>query len=253
MFRDFLYVVDLRLFIIAIISVFATRACEVYNYSGSMPTSLIGLAVVFPIVFSINSAFQRRDEALEQYGSINANLASIYFAHVNWPYHSGDSAQDREWEIKDLVLKLIEAIKLDITVESNDYKKEVYQYFNVLSKKNVALRDLDISSGEISRINNWLNNVIISFERLSSISDYRTPKALRAYSKIFLHIFPILFAPYFAYLNVQVQYLGFIVAIGYSAVLVMLSNIQDQVENPFDSEGLDDIDLERENRFKKVI
>ena len=76
---------------------------------------------------------------------------------------------------------------------------------------------------------------------------------MRAYSKIFLHIFPILFAPYFAYLNVEVQYLGFIVAIGYSAVLVMLSNIQDQVENPFDSEGLDDIDLERENRFKKVI
>ena len=32
-----------------------------------------------------------------------------------------------------------------------------------------------------------------------------------------------------------------------------LEKIQDQVENPFDSEGLDDIDLERENRFKKVI
>ena len=51
----------------------------------------------------------------------------------------------------------------------------------------------------------------------------------------------------------EVQYLGFIVAIGYSAVLVMLSNIQDQVENPFDSEGLDDIDLDRENRFKNAI
>ena len=61
--------------------------------------------------------------------------ASIYFAHVNWPDHAGDSTQDRELEIKDLVLKLIEAIKLDITVESNDYKTEVYQYFNVLSKK----------------------------------------------------------------------------------------------------------------------
>ena len=88
---------------------------------------------------------------------------------------------------------------------------------------------------------------------MSSISDYRTPKGLRAYSKIFLNIFPILFAPYFAKLNVELNFLGYLVAILFSSVLVMLSNIQDNIENPFDLNGLDDIDLGKENRFKNIF
>mgnify|MGYP006224502291 CR=1 FL=1 len=31
-----------------------------------------------------------------------------------------------------------------------------------------------------------------------------------------------------------------------------LSNIQDNVENPFDNMGLDDIDLDKENRIKAL-
>ena len=88
---------------------------------------------------------------------------------------------------------------------------------------------------------------------MSSISDYRTPKGLRAYSKIFLNIFPILFSPYFAKLNVELNFLGYLVAILFSSVLVMLSNIQDNIENPFDLNGLDDIDLSKENRFKNIF
>ena len=88
-----------------------------------------------------------------------------------------------------------------------------------------------------------------SYESLSFISDYRTPRALKAYSKIFIFIFPLLFAPYFAYLNLQLNNLGFMVSTIYSTVLFMLVDIVDNVENPFDSEGLDYIDFERENRF----
>ena len=39
----------------------------------------------------------------------------------------------------------------------------------------------------------------------------------------------------------------------FSTVLVILNNIQDNVENPFDFKGLDDIDLDSDNRFKSVI
>ena len=102
-------------------------------------------------------------------------------------------------------------------------------------------------------MNILLNNVIVSFENLSAISDYRTPRGLRAYSKIFLNIFPIIFAPYFAYLNQELSFLGYVVALLFSTVLVILSNIQDNVENPFDFKGLDDIDLDKENRFKNII
>ena len=73
----FLYAVSLRTFIISGLSIAATATCEYLLIVGDMPMSLIGLAVVFPLVFSINASFQRRDEALNQYGKINANLASL--------------------------------------------------------------------------------------------------------------------------------------------------------------------------------
>ena len=42
--------------------------------------------------------------------------------------------------------------------------------------------------------------------------------------------------------------MGLVVAFIYSLVLVMLSNIQDNLENPFDMKGLDDLDMDDLNR-----
>ena len=78
-------------------------------------------------------------------------------------------------------------------------------------------------------------DAIKSYECVSTISDYRTPKALRLSSRGFLNLSPILFAPYFASLSVELFFMGYLIAILYSLVLVMLNNIQDNVENPPDN------------------
>ncbi len=254
-FKEFIFVFNYKVVLVAIISIFATFLCNKFNIIGDMPTSLIGIAVVFPIVFSINSAFLRRDKALELYGNINSNLASIFFAHINWCKFSKKEKSKVRKELLILIIELLESIKKDLIQESYDEKekKKVYGYFSDISNKNEELRYVGITPTEIQTLNIYLNNIISSFENLSSISDYRTPKGLRAYSKIFLNIFPILFAPYFAKLNVELNFLGYLVAILFSSVLVMLSNIQDNIENPFDLNGLDDIDLSKENRFKNIF
>ena len=77
--------------------------------------------------------------------------------------------------------------------------------------------------------------------------------ATGAWFSLFLNIFPIIFAPYFANLNQEISFLGYLVAFLFSTVLVILNNIQDNVENPFDFRGLDDINLDSENRFKNNI
>ena len=125
--------------------------------------------------------------------------------------------------------------------------------FLFFANKNEELRYVGITPKEIGYINFYLKDVIQSYENLNAISDYRTPRGMRAYSKIFLNIFPIIFASYFANLNQEISFLGNLVAFLFSTVLVILSNIQDNVENPFDFKVLDDIDLENDNRFKNVI
>ena len=98
-----------------------------------------------------------------------------------------------------------------------------------------------------------LYDAIKSYECFSTISDDRTPKALRAYSRVSLNLFPILFAPYFASLCMELFFMGYLIPILYSLVLMMLNNVLDNVENPFDNQGLDDIDLDLENRFIRSI
>ena len=62
----------------------------------------------------------------------------------------------------------------------------------------------------------------------------------------------MIFAPYFSNLNQLISYIGCLVALIYSMVLVMLSNTQENVWNPLDNKGLNDIDLDRESRINEL-
>ena len=181
-------------------------------------------------------------------------LRLFFFSYNSWSKNKLNKKEETV-EIKKINLKLLELIKKDLVKENADkkIKREIYKYFSLITNKNEELRNFGITPTEIQTINIYLKNVIVSFENLSSISDYRTPRGLRAYSKIFLNIFPILFSPYFAKLNQELNLLGYVVALLFSTVLVILSNIQDNIENPFDFKGLDDINLDNENRFRDNI
>mgnify|MGYP001421197881 FL=1 len=132
----FFYAISIRTFLIIATSIGATASCEYFSIVGDMPTSLIGLAVVFPLVFSINASFQRRDEALQQYGTINANLASLYFAHKSWipPPKKIDGHGE---EIMKLAISFLKILKDDLTNEKSppEMKSEIYNIFENFSKK----------------------------------------------------------------------------------------------------------------------
>jgi hypothetical protein len=84
--------------------------------------------------------------------------------------------------------------------------------------------------------------MIIAFDNIKIIHTYRTPVTLRAYSKVFIYIFPILYGPYFA--STFREYsanLEYVMPILYSFILVSLDNIRDHLEHPFDDVGEDDI------------
>ena len=81
--KDFLYLITIKTLIVAVAASGATIYCIENEFVTEIPISLIGLAVVFPLVFTIGTAFQRRDLALKEYGAINSNFAEIVvFAKV---------------------------------------------------------------------------------------------------------------------------------------------------------------------------
>ena len=125
-----------------------------------------------------------------------------------------------------------------------------------VSVSHEELRKVGVPANEISRANQYLSKIMTSFERMRNIANYRTPMSLRAYSTVFLSIFPIAFGPYFAHLCIEAEsfeYVGYMVAVLYALVLVTLDNIQDDLENPFDGIGVDDVKLDVFDEYREAL
>ncbi|MBN4082100.1 hypothetical protein JYT21_00190, partial [bacterium AH-315-B15] len=110
------------------------------------------------------------------------------------------------------------------------------------------LREEGLSSGECSRTNQYLQKMMVSFESIKHIYQYRTPRTLRAFSNLFIKILPVIYGPYFAWLALekipvasQGYDLEYVVPVLLTMILVSLDNIQEHLENPFDQVGEDDI------------
>ncbi len=65
--------VSVQTFVVTLLSVVSTYLCRENGLLAEFPLTLIGTAIVFPIVSSIGGAYKRREAALDEYGSIKAH------------------------------------------------------------------------------------------------------------------------------------------------------------------------------------
>lgn len=246
--RDFASVMTFHTLLVSVLALGATYLCQKMGWEAEIPTGLIGLAVVFPIVFSINAAYRRREESLRYYGELKAHGIALIYAHRDWSAGADGRETDLVAGCRENFQRLLKAIAVHFLEEGGRNDKTfsaIYGVFSDYSAANERLRAAGVSAGEVSRANQFVSKMMVSFEKMRNILDYRTPVSLRSYSRVFLSIFPILFGPYFAHLSTEsYQAVGYGVAVIYSLVLVTLDNIQEDLEDPFDQIGTDDIQLD---------
>jgi len=242
MFQRVFLIINWKTLLITGLSIASTAFCLHFQIKADFPLTLIGTAIVFPIVFSIGGAYKRREVALDEYGSIKAHGRALYFAVSDWVDNPPQELKD---ELKENLRNLLNSCKQVFNnpkdqLEENE--KAVYSSFEDLSKFIKSMRSYGLPSGEASRSNQFLSKMMISFERIKHIYQYRTPRTLRTYSDIFIVILPIIYGPHFAHNVTSYNYgLEFAVPIMFSVILVALDNIQSHLENPFDQQGEDDV------------
>ena len=252
---SFLKIIDHQTIIVSILAIASTFVCHHFELAANMPSGLIGIAVIFPIVFSINAAYKRREEALRNFAAFKGYSVALFFAHRDWAV-TEEGLQDAN-RLKSALGVLLQNINNYFLHRGTDKAvklEAIYDIFSTVSKANEDLRKRGIAGGELSRINQYLKELMNRFEQMRNILIYRTPISLRAYSSVFLNGFPILFGPYFAYLIIETSALvGYLVAVLYSLVLVSLDNIQEDLENPFDAVGEDDINLDISEKYLALM
>jgi hypothetical protein len=243
-FKRAFLIINFKTLLITGLSIASTAFCLHFHIKADFPLTLISTAIIFPIVFSIGGAYKRREVALDEYGSIKAHGRALYFAVSHW---LENPPKELKTEVKTHLENLLNSCTKVFTnpVENlEETEKGVYQNFNNLSVFIKSLRSHGLPSGEASRSNQFLSKMMISFERIKHIYQYRTPRTLRTYSDIFIVVLPIVYGPHFAENVTSYNYgLQYAVPILFSVILVALDNIQSHLENPFDQQGEDDVHI----------
>lgn len=235
-------ILNFQTVVVTALALLSTWYCKRQGISANFPLTLIGIAVVFPVVFSISGAYKRRETALNHYGSLKGNGRAIYFAMRDWPGEADPKIQDSTRAELVTLLSALKDMFLSPSSEADNKEVHVLKSFSRISGLIRKIRLHGLASGEISRMNQYLTKMLISYEKIKHIYQYRTPRTLRTYSKFFILILPALYGPYFAHIAKDFRAeLSYVVPVLFSVVLVSLDNIQDHLEDPFDQVGEDDI------------
>ncbi len=245
-------IINYKTFIITGLSVISSYLCFHFELTAPFPDMLVGIAIVFPVVFSISSAFNRRENALKHLSDFHGHAIAIYYASRDWTTDKNNDAPQRVKEICFEMLELMKyLLKKSHSENTIETEAKMYTKFSDMSKLMSELRKYGVQSGEISRLNQYLSKMVIAYDNIKMIHQYRTPITLRAYSKVFIYVFPIIYGPYFANtFHSYSAHLEYVMPVLYSFILVSLDNIQDHLEHPFDEEGEDDIIIDVERTIK---
>ena len=244
--KRLLSIINLKTFIIVGVAVASTFFSIRYDITANFPLTLIATAVIFPIVFSISGAYKRRETALNHYADLKAHGKAIFYAARDWPEKPSASAVLAIREELELLLDACRTLFMSPKRDMTDNALAVYASFSRLSRlSRTELRQKGMPAGEVSRTNQFLSKMLVSFEKIKHVFQYRTPRTLRAFADIFILLLPLLYGPYFAHLakDYSSPYLSYIVPVLFAFVLVSLDNIQTHLENPFDQVGEDDVTI----------
>jgi predicted neutral ceramidase superfamily lipid hydrolase len=248
-------IINIKTLIVTVVAVISTHFCGQYGFTAKFPDLLIGIAIVFPVVFSIGAAFNRRESALQRLSEFKGHLIAIYYASVHWPSENKNSlnrmVREQLTEVMLLLKKMLKDKKKSDWVL---HEKQMYACFSRLSLMGLEFRKCGVQSSEISRLNQYISKIIIAFDGIKAIYKYRTPVTLRMYSKVFIYSFPVLYGPYFAAtMKDYSPYLVYVMPVLYSFILVSLDNIQDHLEHPFDEMGEDDVKIDLDEEMSAIL
>ena len=249
--KSFLQNFNFMVFIQMVIATIAVYVFQSLQISFDINVSVFVSPIVFPLAFSINTDFQRREKVLEDLAVFKSSGLVWYFCMREWKHAA---KLDALWitavhsKLKSLLFHLCEYLLTAKIEHRKIILRAMYQDFSDANQliENLRESQLPANTAIISRSIHLLNMMCLSFERLRVIREYRSPRSVRSFNKVFIMLLPIILAPYFVHLGIkgnntwQPYYLAVLLAYVFST----LQSVQDKLDDPFDGMGEDDINLD---------
>ena len=218
---------------------------KTYQVNVEVDFFIFSIAIVFPLVFSITSAYQRRQDSIIEFSKFRNKIIDV----SNLMYAVNGFKKEDYNKIFNVLLNIQEEF-LNYMINGNDPEiyDQIRQKRKDLFKEIVSYKEL-FNEREKDSIIGVKNEMFLSMEKLNGIKLHNTPISLRRYCLIFIYISPLLFNTKLISENQFQIYLGIDIPVSVffsmliSFILMALYNIQDYIENPFDQKGLDDLKI----------
>ena len=238
-------VFNFRVVLIIIETVIIYFLYDYYQINLKIDFTIMSIAIVFPLVFSITSAYQRRQEAINIFAEFRnkiIDLTNIFYAV--------EKIEKDDYDRLYRVLMEAQEILIDYLKKPNT-KEE----FNALRQKRKSILILiDNYKGlfnerEKDSLIRVKNELFLTAEKIRGIKIHGTPISLRKYCLIFIYLSPLLYNSQLIVARTTVGadleiIISLLFSLVVSFVLMALYNVQDYIENPFDQKGLDDLKID---------
>ncbi len=238
--RRYFSIINHRTLITLILSIIIPFLAFEFEVFYHIDLTLISLAIIFPLVFAIRGAFKRREKSLQFLSLFRSSLKTLFYF-----FNSNSKLTDsKKEEINSILHEISESFVDHLSKSSNKTEYIDKKTENVF--KFIIENEENIPNSSKQKILRFLRDLHNSIENLIAIHTHRTPISLKAYCLIFIYIFPTVYTP------TIINKIGFdnphtityFIIILSEFILISLYNIQDQMEHPFDRDGLDDIKLD---------
>ena len=133
--NQYITVVNRRTLIALIISFVTLFLAYRYNINYNIDLTLISIAIVFPLVFTIRSSFRRREKALEHLSQFRAAIKTVDYFFMSAP----TLTEEKKQEISDILIEISEkqpntVYKDDAGIKELQYKKGKPNSIEILEK-----------------------------------------------------------------------------------------------------------------------
>ena len=236
--RKYLIVINYRTVVVLIITLLATKLTEAFNLSLNFDLTLLSIAILFPLVFSIRGSFRRSEKSLEFLSEFKTGLTLCLYCIDR----SEKTPEELKQKFREIIFSISEKLLGYINGKNVDMK-EVQEHIQMVPD---FLRENSevIGNSTSTRIVRYMKEVNDGAECTMAIKNHRTPVSLRAYCLIFIYLFPFLHGSNLMAridANADLLWVVYLVNCIISFVLITIYNIQVHLEDPFDQNGLDDI------------
>lgn len=243
--KAFTSVLNYRIVLILLETLLVYALYSQYGINLDIDFNIISIAIVFPLVFSITSAYQRRQESIRYFAEFRnkiIDLSNIFYA----------VDQINKESYKSLFEELSLAQNMLIDYLKKDDSDKAFHLLRQKRKDILKLIDANkqyFNEREKDSLIRVKNEMFLGAEQIRGLKIHGTPVSLRKYCLFFIYLSPLLYNSQL--IDIQSStivglegFLSVAFSMAISFVLMALYNVQDYIENPFDQKGLDDLKID---------